>query len=264
MCQACVNIEITSAFTGLNDLIKKVFEGILKRGDVDESLFLATGQRLWEGVKKGYNKPLIDIDYDSPDGKLIQHLHNNVYVFSGFKTYQELRAMTDLLLDSNGKPKTFPQFKKEVLNVHADYDIRFLNAEYNHAIGGSLMGSRWIDIEKNKKLFPLLKYVTAHDERVRDSHRILDGIILPVDHPFWNTHYPPLGWGCRCDVVQADRGRITPDNKIMYPDIPPMFRNNIGKTGVLFPESHPYFHVMKDDQEKAKNMFGLTIPKLEI
>ncbi|HRQ57652.1 MAG TPA: phage minor head protein [Azoarcus taiwanensis] len=27
------------------------------------------------------------------------------------------------------------------------------------------------------------------------------GLTLPADHPFWDTHYPPNGWGCRCRVV---------------------------------------------------------------
>ncbi|MFN3985729.1 MAG: phage minor head protein [Rhodocyclaceae bacterium] len=27
------------------------------------------------------------------------------------------------------------------------------------------------------------------------------GLTLPADHPFWQTHYPPNGWGCRCRVV---------------------------------------------------------------
>jgi hypothetical protein len=28
-------------------------------------------------------------------------------------------------------------------------------------------------------------------------------LILPADDPFWSTHYPPNGWGCKCGVVSA-------------------------------------------------------------
>lgn len=53
--------------------------------------------------------------------------------------------------------------------------------------------------------FPYWKYVTMGDEAVRDSHRALDGLILPANHPFWDDHYPPWGWGCRCQIVGISR-----------------------------------------------------------
>lgn len=62
----------------------------------------------------------------------------------------------------------------------------------------SMAAGRWARIERNKKRFPLVMYSTMHDERVRTSHRPWDGVTLPVDHPWWNTHYPPCGWRCRC------------------------------------------------------------------
>ena len=31
------------------------------------------------------------------------------------------------------------------------------------------------------------------------------GLTLPNDHPFWKTHFPPNGWGCKCRV-KAVRG----------------------------------------------------------
>ena len=49
--------------------------------------------------------------------------------------------------------------------------------------------------------FPYWQYLTMGDELVRDSHAKLHGLILPADHPFWQDHYPPWDWGCRCQVV---------------------------------------------------------------
>ncbi|MCL1960896.1 MAG: PBECR2 nuclease fold domain-containing protein [Desulfovibrionaceae bacterium] len=34
----------------------------------------------------------------------------------------------------------------------------------------------------------------------RPEHLAWDGLILERDDPWWNTHYPPNGWGCQCSV----------------------------------------------------------------
>ena len=35
----------------------------------------------------------------------------------------------------------------------------------------------------------------------RLQHVAWNGLTLPHDHPFWQTHFPPNGWGCHCRVV---------------------------------------------------------------
>ncbi|WP_062961182.1 phage minor head protein [Thalassospira xiamenensis] len=45
-----------------------------------------------------------------------------------------------------------------------------------------------------------LRYVSVRDDRTRPAHKNLHGTLLPLDHPFWDTHYPPNGWGCRCTI----------------------------------------------------------------
>jgi hypothetical protein len=43
----------------------------------------------------------------------------------------------------------------------------------------------------------------------RQVHKSWDGLIKPKDHPFWQTHYPPQGFGCNCYVIGASSERIT-------------------------------------------------------
>ena len=70
-----------------------------------------------------------------------------------------------------------------------------------------------------------LQYLTMEDDRVRPSHRALDGIIVPKDDPFWQNHFPPWEWGCRCrtrtmnpdqvdEFKQMDQQRL-PENKLV-------------------------------------------------
>lgn len=61
---------------------------------------------------------------------------------------------------------------------------------------------RWDRIEELKDRMPYLRYVAVLDDRTREEHRAWHGIVLPADHPFWNTHYPPNGWRCRCITQQ--------------------------------------------------------------
>lgn len=44
-------------------------------------------------------------------------------------------------------------------------------------------------------------YRSALLENTRDSHRKLHGTVLPRDHAFWNTNYPPNDWNCKCTVT---------------------------------------------------------------
>ena len=50
---------------------------------------------------------------------------------------------------------------------------------------------------------PLWVYQHGGSRDPRPQHLAWDGLTLPREHPFWKTHAPPNGWGCRCTVAGA-------------------------------------------------------------
>ncbi|MCE1184193.1 MAG: hypothetical protein LWW92_01125 [Rhodocyclales bacterium] len=82
----------------------------------------------------------------------------------------------------------------------------------------------WERAQRNGKTHPYIRYVTKGDERVRASHAAWSNVTLSIDDQFWQTHWPPNGWHCRCRVIpisQAayDRG-TTPSGTPLVKDSP--------------------------------------------
>lgn len=46
------------------------------------------------------------------------------------------------------------------------------------------------------------------DSRVRPGHAKHHGLVLPKDDPFWDTHYPPNAWNCRCKVNAYTKSQL--------------------------------------------------------
>lgn len=79
--------------------------------------------------------------------------------------------------------------------------IRRLQTIFDVNMRVSFAQGRWEQQQSVKEDFPYLRYEGILDSRIRPLHRSWHGTILPMDHPWWKTHYPPNGWHCRCDAV---------------------------------------------------------------
>jgi hypothetical protein len=197
----------------------------------------------WDAVKNGYlNFDVACSNLSTPDGIMLQHLANNVYHFSVAKNYIHLQQLTSLIND-NGRIREWKSYKAEADKLNLKFNKTWLKTEYDFALAGSTMASKWAEWD-SRSGDVLLRYSTIGDARVRDVHRALEGVTLPKNHSFWNTHYPPNGWKCRCDVEVVPSGyALTAEDKIPndIDSIPPMMRVNVGKEKLIFPKSHPYY-----------------------
>jgi len=95
------------------------------------------------------------------------------------------------------------------------------------------MAGRWRQFQANKAARPYLQYVAVMDSKTRPSHAALHGKVFHIDDPFWRTHYPPLGFNCRCRVralseknvrdrgitVESSQGRISVEEVEVSPGV---------------------------------------------
>ncbi len=61
---------------------------------------------------------------------------------------------------------------------------------------------QWERGQQSKTGLPYYLYRLGPSEVHRPHHVEKDGLILPVDDPFWNEWFPPNGWGCKCWLRQ--------------------------------------------------------------
>ena len=233
-------------------MIDGVFDGSLKSGSTFPSVLNLVGKTLQDSTEYGFGGMLADADFKTPDGEMLLRLTKDVWQFSAAKNYNQLRDMTLALTDAEGNMRSYGDFKEAATAINEKYNNAWLKTEYNLAVNSSTMAARWVDFEKNKADMPFLQYSSVGDGNVRPEHQVLNGIIRKVDDSFWNTHYPPNGWNCRCDVRQLATSYA--QETVGLPDIviPSMFRTNLAKTGLVFPEKSAYYDgLSKADYNRA-------------
>lgn len=99
---------------------------------------------------------------------------------------------------------------------------RRLRTIFEVNLRSAYQAGRWERIQRVKAAMPFLRYVAVQDGRTRPEHRAWHGVVLPVDDPWWDTHYPPCGWRCRCTVTQMG-GRTLERRGFEVTEAPPRF-----------------------------------------
>ena len=61
---------------------------------------------------------------------MLRKLREDIFVFSGCKSYHELEEASQLLLDEEFRIKPFQRFRQDVLDIYPKYNQRYLEAEY--------------------------------------------------------------------------------------------------------------------------------------
>ncbi len=229
-------------------LAKEVYEGKTDAKIIDEGYILSTYKELNVAAEKGYGKDWLKVNKSTGNiAPEVIELQKNIYKFSGAKSAIVLEQINQILQ----KQLPWNQFKNEVLKLNPLYNKNYLQAEWQTANQSAKHARDWLYYNENTKLYPNLAYRTQGDERVRDAHSLLNGIVAPINSDFWKTHYPPNGWRCRCYVVQT-AANVTPGRKD-DPTVLPEFRGNVALDEEIFTQKGSFFKLLNKDYKAKTN-----------
>jgi hypothetical protein len=140
---------------------------------------------------------------------------------AGFSIVDDLYSAFITTLSNAGTEKDFARLviptlrEKGWLRGDQGEIARRVDLIYDTNLRVARGAGQWDRIQKGARALPFLRGATAHDTRVRrppkskhSDHRAWDGIILPVDHPFWRRWWVPLGFRCRCTIIPMTRSQL--------------------------------------------------------
>lgn len=168
-------------------------------------------------------------------------LRYNMAVWSAFKTHAEMESLGALLVKPNGRLRSFAEFRKLAEKVIGKYNVQWLRTEYNTAVLKARSAVQYKEALKTKALYPNLEYLQSDSVDKRPEHLAFVGTILPIEHPWWDTHLPPLDWNCKCRVCPTDKAPTALPSGSLKDEPKDGLANNPGKSGSLFDlHKHPY------------------------
>ena len=232
----------------IEELSTKIQNKELSPSDLSPDLIEQIYKDISQPAKKEFGRKWVDYDYKEPNN-LIQKFKKNLWQFSSAKTLAELEMINSLILDKNGRIKPEYQFKQDLQKMNFQFNRNYLNAEYQTAKRGAQMSHLWTKFQEQREYYPNLVYRTVGDSRVRPEHEALNGIVKPIDDPFWKTYYPPNGWRCRCTVMntaeKVSQGEFEDESVL------PEFRGNVAVDEEIFTSKGSFFKLLNKDH-KAK------------
>ncbi len=159
-------------------------------------------------------RDLVALTEEELDG-LARDARAKSVTISGAVTREQVEAVQGKILEFIEQGRTLAEFQGEFaalwealgLDPKKPSEVENLfRSEVMRAYGaGRTVALRDPDV---KDAFPMWQYMAVMDDRVRPEHAALNGVVLPADDPFWNSHTPPWDYQCRCDVVPVSKREI--------------------------------------------------------
>ena len=147
---------------------------------------------------------------------ILREAHDRAFVVAGAMKADLLADLNTAVGKSIAEGKSIGWFRKEFAAIVGKHGWQGWTGEgspegfawrtrvvYQTNLSTSYAAGRYQQLTDPELLTlrPYWRYVHADGvANPRLQHVAWNGLTLPHDHPFWQTHFPPNGWGCHCSV----------------------------------------------------------------
>lgn len=146
---------------------------------------------------------------------LWQEAHNRGFMVAGAMKADLLADFRSAVDRAISEGKSLNWFQREFKRIVKRYGWDHTgNANwrsqviYDTNIRQSYSAGREQQIERIKHLRPYGIYKHGGSEHPRHAHLSWNNKVLPLDDPWWDTHTPQNGWGCKCKKFTASEADL--------------------------------------------------------
>lgn len=217
-------------------------------------LFSASDLPLQEAVAEGFT---VSPSFGERNPDFDAQFRYNTAVFAAFKGHAEWESMRRELTDEEGRLRSFAAFRRAVRPIIGRYNDQWLRTEYNTVVRSARSAAKWQDALRSREALPNLEYLLSGAVDKREEHREWVGTVLPILHPWWDTHLPPSEWNCKCSFRPTDKPVTGVPDEGDHP-VEPTFAQNPGRTASpLKLSEHPYLRGKGDPSCPLCRLEGL-------
>lgn len=149
-------------------------------------------------------------------GEMAAAARQAAFTVSGLASIAQIEAVRQSMVTAIASGESFAAWQARVQAGEVPLGLNPARREviFRNNVQGAYNRGRWQRMRDRTRTHPFWMYDAVNDSRTRPTHAAMDNTILRHDHPWWATHYPPLGHQCRCRVIalttaEAERRGIT-------------------------------------------------------
>lgn len=147
---------------------------------------------------------------------------SRAFAVGGLARMDQVSLVHTAMAEALAKGETLASFKGRISEVIKENGWTSWRVEniYRSNMQQAYQAGRYAQMQAVKEDRPFWQYLAVGDRRTRPAHAVLNGMVYPADHPFWDTNYPPNGFQCRCTARSLSRRQVEKGGLTVLKDMP--------------------------------------------